>query len=162
MTPPGQAWNEATLSEDPAVEQLRRLGYAYVAPEALDLELFEALAQEARGHARAAEALGLTETGFAIYGVLAEPKPVTAAEPPAAPYARTADDAKTALASLIEEQLAPQVQIVDWPHKDDVQREMRRLVKRQLRAASYGADKIDAVAERVVDVLKRRSGRSGP
>ena len=38
MTRPGQSWNEATLSEDPAVEHLRRLGYTYLAPEALDLE----------------------------------------------------------------------------------------------------------------------------
>ncbi len=35
---PGQSWNEATLSEDPAVEHLRRLGYTYVAPAALDPE----------------------------------------------------------------------------------------------------------------------------
>src|SRR5580692_7759157 len=38
MTPPGQAWNEASLSEDPAVEHLRRLGYAYLPPEAMDAE----------------------------------------------------------------------------------------------------------------------------
>jgi len=38
MTAPGQAWNEATLSEDPAVEHLRRLGYTYVAPSVLDPE----------------------------------------------------------------------------------------------------------------------------
>ena len=40
-----------------------------------------------------------------------------------------------------------------------VQREMRRLIKRQLRAASYPTTKIDTVAESVVDLLKRRSGR---
>ena len=48
---------------------------------------------------------------------------------------------------------------MDWAQKDDVQREMRRLIKRQLRAASYPAAKIDSVAESVVDLLKRRGGR---
>ena len=40
-----------------------------------------------------------------------------------------------------------------------MQREMRQLIKRQLRAASYGASEIDAVAESVVDLLKRRRAR---
>ena len=38
MTPPGRGWNEATLSENPAVEHLRRLGYTYVPPEILEAE----------------------------------------------------------------------------------------------------------------------------
>src|SRR5690606_25046603 len=38
MNPPGRPWNEASLSEDPAVAQLERLGWVYVAPETLDLE----------------------------------------------------------------------------------------------------------------------------
>ena len=37
MTPPGKDWNEANLSESPAVELLEKLGYTYVAPEALEL-----------------------------------------------------------------------------------------------------------------------------
>ena len=57
---------------------------------------------------------------------------------------------------LLEELLAPHTAIVDWPHKDDVQREMRRLIKKQLKAASYPAARIDPVAESVVDLLKRR------
>jgi type I restriction enzyme R subunit len=38
MTPPGWGWNEENLSENPAVEHLRRLGYTYVPPEALETE----------------------------------------------------------------------------------------------------------------------------
>src|SRR5216684_4105886 len=38
MTPPGRDWNEATLSEDTAVAMLERIGYQYVAPEALEAE----------------------------------------------------------------------------------------------------------------------------
>jgi hypothetical protein len=36
---------------------------------------------------------------------------------------------------------------------------MRRLIKRQLRAANTPQDKIDALAESVVDLMKRRSRR---
>ena len=35
---PGRSWNEASLSESPAVEQLEALGYTYVEPETLDAE----------------------------------------------------------------------------------------------------------------------------
>ncbi len=122
---------------------------------AQQLKLFEALTKELRGHADAAERVGLTETGFAIYGLLVQPTGTKAAESRAA-YGSTTDEAKKELAAILEEQLEPQVAIVDWVHKDDVQREMRRLIKRQLRAASYAADKIDSVAESVVDLLKRR------
>jgi hypothetical protein len=33
----------------------------------------------------------------------------------------------------------------------------KKLTKRQLRAARYGDDEVDSLAERVVDLLKRRS-----
>ena len=38
MTPSGDAWNEAGLSEDPAVVLLEQLGYAYAPPETLEGE----------------------------------------------------------------------------------------------------------------------------
>ena len=34
----GRDWNEAKLSEDPAVELLQQLGYTYVPPEVLEAE----------------------------------------------------------------------------------------------------------------------------
>ena len=132
---------------------------------AQQLTLFEALTKDLKGPAGAAERLGLTETGFAIYGILRGPAQLRVADPNRAsygahePYATPVDEAKTELASLLEEQLAPQVAIVDWTNKDDVQREMRKVIKRQLRAASYAKETIDATADGVVDVLKRRSGR---
>lgn len=121
---------------------------------AQQLKLFEALTKELRGHADAAERLGLTETAFAIYGLLVQPTGTAAGSQAA--YGTTIDEAKKELSGLLEEQLEAQVAIVDWAHKDDVQREMRRLIKRQLLAASYPRDKLDAVAESVVDLLKRR------
>lgn len=38
MTPSGRDWNEENLSENPAVEHLRRLGYEYISPDALEAE----------------------------------------------------------------------------------------------------------------------------
>jgi type I restriction enzyme R subunit len=125
---------------------------------AQQLKLFEALTKEMRGHAQAAQELGLSEAGFAIYGLIAEPRPAAVAEPKGSPYGKV-DEAKKELASLLEELLAPQTAIVDWPHKEDVQREMRRMIKKQLKAASYPAARIDSVAESVVDLLKRRGGQ---
>ena len=122
---------------------------------AQQLKLFEVLTKEMRGHADAAEKLGLSETGFAIYGLIHGGGAGSLAESKGAPWGKP-DEAKTALASVLEEQLEPQVSIVDWSQKDDVQREMRRLIKRQLRAASFPADKIDATAESIVDLMKRR------
>jgi type I restriction enzyme R subunit len=119
------------------------------------LKLFEQLRSELRGHEQAAESVGLSATAFAIYGLVAEPKPLVAAEGKSAAYGQI-DESRRELAALLEEQLTTQVGIVDWQRKDDVQREMRRLIKRQLKAASFPADKVEAVAESVVDLLKRR------
>ena len=38
MNAAGRDWNEVKLAEDPALELLRRLGYEYVSPEALEAE----------------------------------------------------------------------------------------------------------------------------
>jgi type I restriction enzyme R subunit len=125
---------------------------------AQQLKLFEDLRKELRGHAQAAEKVGLSETGFAIYGILAQPDPLKVAEPANPAYGQV-DEAKKELASLLEEALEPQMSLVDWSQKDDVQREMRKRIKRQLRAASYPDDKLDPMAESLVDLLKRRRGR---
>lgn len=154
------------LDEDPAFYTSLRERLAQLIEDrkakridaAQQLKLFEDLRKELRGHAAAAENVGLSETGFAIYGILADPKPLTIAEPSGAAYLKV-DEAKKELASLLEEQLEPQVTIVDWAHKDDVQREMRKRIKRQLRAAGFADEKIEGVAETIVDLLKRRRGR---
>jgi type I restriction enzyme, R subunit len=125
---------------------------------AQQMTLFEALKADLRGRANAAESIGLTVTGLAIYGMIARPKALKVGEAPGPGYGAV-DEPKRELAALLEEQLEPQAAIVDWVHKDDVQREMRRLIKRQLRAAGYEAEAIEALAEGVVDLLKRRSGR---
>jgi type I restriction enzyme R subunit len=153
------------LEEDPAFysslrERLERIVADYKARRldaAQQLKLFEVLANELQGRSEGAGAMGLSLTGLAIYGLIA-PRPTTRAAEGSPTYGPP-DDAKVALASLLEEQLEPHVTIVDWQAKDDVQREMRRTIKRQLKAASVAPDGIDALAESIVELMKRRHPR---
>jgi type I restriction enzyme, R subunit len=123
---------------------------------AQQLALFEQIKKEARERDKLAASLGLSEAGLAIYGLIAEPEHVAVHEPKAAPYGAKVDEQKRELASLLEEQLAPQMAIVDWQQKDDVQREMRRRIKRQLKAAGFAAEKVEGTAEGIVELMKRR------
>jgi type I restriction enzyme R subunit len=56
---------------------------------AQQLKLFEVLTKEIRGHADAAEKLGLSETGFAIYGLLRGDATMPLAEKKGGPTARS-------------------------------------------------------------------------
>jgi len=120
------------------------------------LELFRELREELRGKSETARQAGLSEAAFAIYGVLADAGPLKTAERKT-PYGKLDESAKK-LASLLEERLEPSLRIVDWAKKDDVQREMRKTIKRQLRAEGYEAERVDAVAEGIVELMKRRRG----
>jgi type I restriction enzyme R subunit len=110
----------------------------------------KALVAEVRGRAGEAERLGLSETGLAIFGLIAPPREGVAAEP---------DQVMIELAALLEEAVAKEVDIVDWTRKDDVQREMRRQLKRRLRVAGFGEGELDPLANQIVDLLKVRRGQ---
>lgn len=123
---------------------------------ARQLELFESVKREMLGRADLARETGLSETGLAIYGLLAGGgRGDEVAEPPV-PYG---DEPAKALAEVIEETVADDVRIVDWVRKDDVQRDMRRRIKRHLTAARYGREEATRVANRVLELLKAREGR---
>lgn len=114
------------------------------------LSLFEGIEQQLQGRGSEAEAVGLSTTGFAIYGLLRGANRAGSRGP--------VDEAKVALAGIIEETLACHAGIVDWIHKDDVQREMRRLTKRHLKAAGFEDAKAERLAEELVELMKRRRG----
>ena len=61
----------------------------------------------------------------------------------AAPYSAANRD----LASLIDEEVAPFTELVDWWQKDDLQRQMRSKIKRQLRA-QRGRDRRGGIPRR--------------
>ena len=149
------------LDEDPAFytslrERLERIiedGKAKRIDAAKQLELLQVLIADATDKGKAAERLGLSETGHAIYGLLRQPDIVNVAEP------GSDDDAEKALAEILEDTLNPHLAIVDWVGKDDVQREMRRLVKRQLRAAGVATGEVEAMAAAILELMKARQGR---
>ncbi len=118
------------------------------------LKLFGTLQADMKGRAAAAQRLGLSETSYAIYGLLtAKTHLLNAAEQ------RPVYESQRELAAIFEDTLRPQTELVDWSEKEKVQKEMRRLIKRQLRASQYSEDQIDPLAEEIVDLLKRRQGK---
>lgn len=68
------------------------------------------------------------------------------------------DEAKRALAGLIEDAVAEQMGIVDWTRKDDVQREMRRKIKRHLTSVGYTAEHVELLAQTILHLLRVRDG----
>ena len=121
---------------------------------ARQLELLSSLCDELRGEQAQAENLGLDARGFAIYGLLEQHRPMTTREDSAAYGAANRD-----LASLLDEAVEPFTDLVDWWQKDDVQRQMRSRIKRQLRASGIGGDSVENLAADIVDLAKVRTDR---
>jgi type I restriction enzyme, R subunit len=120
---------------------------------------------ELLGSARAAASEGLSETGHAIFGLLgklAGSAPgtgnSTVAEGEVA-YGELDEQELRGLATSIEAATAPHVVIVDWTRKADVQREIRKEIKRTLPAGVWPKETKDRIATAVVDLLRARSGR---
>lgn len=124
---------------------------------ARQLELLEGLVKEARGRAKEAEDVGLTPVAYAIYGLVTNGTGIGVAEPRAS-YGKL-DESKKELAALLEETVEAETTIIDWVRKDDVHREMRKKLKRQLRAAGYAAEQTETIAAQLVELLKVRKGR---
>ena len=120
---------------------------------AQQLSLLNSLRAELQGEQAQAQELGLDARGFAIYGLLERRRPITAHEDSPA-YGEANRD----LASLIDDAVAPFTELVDWWQKDDVQRQMRSKIKRQLRASGIAGDAVENLAADIVDLAKVRSG----
>jgi type I restriction enzyme R subunit len=149
------------LEEDPAYYQslrerleriisdrkARRIG------EAEQLTLLQGLISDTRGHARIAHDEGMSETGFAIYGLL---KGAATSRERSPAYG---DDHVREVTAAIESAVASHVAIVDWSKKADVQREMRRQIKRRLPPHVYDRDEQERLAAALIDLLKVRKGR---
>lgn len=126
-----------------SAEQLRRLG---------------TLKSELESVGNIARALNLSEAGFAMYELLITTKRNGSELPRVAEdratYHGDRDEESRALAELLEQEIAA-LAVIDWRTKDDVQREMRRRVKRHLRAAGIDADRLDAIANGLLDIARR-------
>ena len=128
--------------------------------------LAELREQVTREEAIAAEH-GLTPVSFAVYGLLAGKGAGAGgltdgyrevAEDVAA-YDTEFDSSLTGVARTIEDVIHEHRAIIDWRENLDVQREMRRDVKRRLRdTGRYEEDELDELVRQVVEVARRRLG----
>jgi type I restriction enzyme, R subunit len=123
---------------------------------AKQLELLKVLAAEVKNEAAAAQEAGLTDVGFAIYGVLDRTLPVPEAGEPVAEYKAS----RQKLAALVEEAITPYVDIPGWTEKAQVQKDMRRAIKDRLLAAQVlDAAKRENMTNDILNVAKVRRGR---
>jgi type I restriction enzyme R subunit len=118
------------------------------------LHRLETLRREIAAEQQTAQDMHLTPTGFAIYGLLEQSRPPEVAEPSA-----VYNEANRDLASLIHEAIEPITDLVDWWQKEDLQREMRKKIKRQLRASGIPSEQVEKLAAQIVDLAKVREAR---
>ena len=118
------------------------------------LSLLSSLRDDLKDEQTRAQDIGLDARGFAIYGLLERQRPGKTKEKTA-----TYDVANRDMASLIDEAVTPFTDLVDWQQKDDLQRQMRSRIKRQLRAGGIDADTVESLAADIVDLAKVRSDR---
>jgi type I restriction enzyme R subunit len=151
------------LEEDPAYYQTLRERLLQIIEdrkakridEAEQLSLLQGLVDDVRGHGRAAEGEGMSETGFAIYGLLkgAQASRVAEGQP------EYGEERAREVAAAIEWAVEPHVRIVDWSKKNDVQREMRRQIKRRLPDELYSKAEQERLAAALIDLLRVRKGK---
>ena len=118
------------------------------------LKLLNTLREELKGEQDKAQDIGLAARGFAIYGLLERQRPMAVRDKKATYGAANRD-----LALLLDEAVTPFTELVDWEKKDDVQRQMRSRIKRQLRASGIASDAVESLAAEIVDLAKVRADR---
>jgi type I restriction enzyme R subunit len=126
------------------------------------------LKQDALGEAQAAADQGLTELSFALYELLEQTTTGTLAgsggefrigEERAA-YRTAFDEGLKSRAIKIEEIMRRGQSIIDWHANEDVQREMRRDIKRELRELDgLSEDDVEDLARSMVDIARRKAAR---
>ena len=124
----------------------------------------EALRRRVRSEADIAAEYGLSPVAFAIYELLdggPEESDATAALREERPrYQVRIDDPTTEVSRKVEGLLNRHRSVVDWQSNLEVQREMRRDTKRELRpTGDYTEERLEELASQIVDLARRRSGR---
>ena len=114
------------------------------------LKLLEGMVNEIRNVHQAAESLGLSENGFAVYKLLDD-----ALSKDKGDGAQSGDKNHRNLAKQIVGKLEEHA-VIDWIVKDDVQREMRKEVKALLRGAEVSGEEIEPLTARLMDLARAR------
>jgi type I restriction enzyme R subunit len=124
-----------------------------------ELKHLQALVDEMRNIGKVAQDLGFSESEYALYRILADNKsepekePLMVRESPVQ-YGKDKDDYK-GLTLAIMESLA-KLAVIDWIHKEDVQREMRKQIKGILRAEGYQFDEMEVLTAKIMDLARVR------
>ena len=118
------------------------------------LSLLNSLREEVRSEQTQAEEMALKPRGFAIYGLLEQQRPMAVRE-----NSPAYSEANRDLAFILDDAVTPFTELVDWWQKEDLQRQMRSRIKRQLRASGMAAEAVEALAAEIVDLAKVRSER---
>ncbi len=124
-----------------------------------ELKNLQALVDEMRNLGKAARDLGFSESEYALYRILTDNKsepekePLMVRESPEQ-YGKDKDDYK-GLTLAIMESLA-KLAVIDWIHKEDVQREMRKQIKSILRTKGYQFDEMEVLTTKIMDLARVR------
>ena len=122
---------------------------------------FAAVRQMIQGEADIAAEHGLSPVSFAIYELLDEraEDASTQVREGQATYRTRLDEETKRVALQVESEVLQHTTVVDWQANEEVQREMRRDVKRTLRSkGGYSEDQLDELATRIVELAGRRGG----
>ena len=104
--------------------------------------------------------LGLSPESFAIYEIIGHGGTSMISEGARPEYHVRMDEEQKEATESVETALAQHRNVVDWQTNLEVQRLMRRDIKRVLRdGEKYTEDELDDLANRIVDAFRSRSGR---
>lgn len=128
------------------------------------LKHLQSMLDEVRSIGNKAKDFGLSETEYALYEMLSTNAgdqasggtgPGATKEPsPGFGAAVSGRDFKGLTQKIVAE--VETLAVIDWIHKDDVQREMRRKVKGVLRDNNYEFEEIEEMTPRIMDLARAR------
>lgn len=125
-----------------------------------ELKRLNALVSEMRNVANAAQELGLSEDEFALYKllkaeeILGDGSDGLSVCEPSVPYGKERDSFKD-MTHMIMKSLED-IAVIDWVHKEGVQREMRQRVKGILRERWVNFEDIEPLTLKIMDLAKVR------
>lgn len=128
------------------------------------LKHLQGMVDDMRGIGNKAKDVGLSETEYALYEMLsadagdqaAGAKGAGATKEPSPGFeaAISAKDFKGVTQKIVAE--VETLAVIDWIHKDDVQREMRKKIKGVLRDNNYEFEEIEEMTPRILDLARAR------
>ena len=123
-------------------------------------KLQAALKAQLGAEADIAAELGLSAEAFAIYEIIDEAGTRMISEGERAAYHVRMDEEQKEATQQVENSVAQHRAVVDWQSNQEVQRLMRRDIKRVLRNdAKYTEAELDDLANRIVDAFRSRGSR---